>query len=90
MSERTQHWADDPYWTDALNNILQAREDGGRFVTIDLAKIEQKITDGDGPAYRLLEAMKSVFEHESYDGYRGAPRLVLSLLWKLQEMSEEK
>ncbi|MDD5462647.1 MAG: hypothetical protein PHG00_13610 [Methylococcales bacterium] len=85
----TQWWGNDPYWTDALDNISQAREDGGRFVTIDLAKLEDVIYKSDGPAYRLLEAMKSVDEHEGYDGYRGAPRLVLALLWRLQEYTEE-
>ena len=63
-------------------------EDGGRTVTIDMKKIDPHLFEGDGPAYMLLEAMKSVMEHEGYDGYKGAPRLVKALLWKLQELSE--
>lgn len=43
---------------------------------------------GNGPAYKLLDAMQSVKEYERYDGYKGPPRLVLALLWKLQEISE--
>lgn len=86
--ERTIWWGEQRYWTDALDAICLAMEDGGRLVTIDVKKIESHLFDGDGPAYMLLEAMKSVIEHEGYDGYKGAPRLVKALLWKLQEISE--
>lgn len=84
----SEHWGQQLYWTDALDAISEAMQDGGRTVTIDVKKIEQSLYDGDGPAYKLLDAMKSVAEHEGWDGYKGAPRLVLALLWKLQEMSE--
>lgn len=83
-----EHWGQQRYWTDALDAISEAMQDGGRTVTIDVKKIEQSLFDGDGPAYKLFDAMKSVAEHEGWDGYKGAPRLVLALLWKLQEMSE--
>lgn len=84
----SEHWAGQGYWTDALDAISEAVQDGGRTVTIDVKRIERALSDGDGPAYRLLDAMKSVAEHEGLDGYKGAPRLVLALLWKLQEISE--
>lgn len=84
----TKWWGDDPYWTKALDDINQAREDGGKIITIDLSRISEALYHSDGPAYRLLDAMKSVIEHEEYDGFRGAPRLVLALLWRLQEHSE--
>jgi len=44
---------------------------------------------GDSPAYRLMEAMVSVKEHEGWEGYRGAPRLVLALLERLDEISKK-
>lgn len=88
--EETGWWGDDPYWLEALEQIQQAREDGGRIVNIDLAKIEEQLYNGDGPAYRLLNAMQSVIEHEACDGFRGAPRLVLAMLWRLQELSESR
>jgi len=43
---------------------------------------------GDSPAYRLMEAMVSVKEHEGMDNYRGAPRLVLALLERLDVISK--
>lgn len=84
----SEHWGQQRYWTDALDAISEAMQDGGRTVTIDVKKIEQSLFDADGPAYKLLDAMRSVSEHEGWDGYKGAPRLVLAVLWKLQEMSE--
>lgn len=84
----SEYWAQQRYWTDALDAISEAMQDGGRTVTIDVKRIEPVLFAGDGPAFRLLDAMKSVAEHEGWEGYKGAPRLVLALLWKLQEMSE--
>lgn len=84
----SEHWGQQRYWTDALNAISEAMQDGGKIIKIDVKEIESYLYDGDGPAYKLLDAMKSVAEHESWDGHKGAPRLVLALLWKLQEMSE--
>ncbi|MBB4620118.1 hypothetical protein [Sphingomonas abaci] len=87
MSEdrTTPYWAEDPYWVEALERFVQAREAGTQIITIDLNAIEESLFNGDGPAYRLMEAMASVQEHEGYDGYRGAPRLVLALLQHLKE-----
>lgn len=85
----SEWWGNQPYWADALHDISKAMEDGDRVVTIDVKAIESPLFEENGPAMRLMNAMNSVLEHESYDGYRGAPRLVLALLWKLQEMSEQ-
>jgi hypothetical protein len=35
-----------------------------------------------------MEAMVSVKEHEGWEGYRGAPRLILALLERLDEISK--
>lgn len=79
------HWAEDRYWLDALARYQTLREGGTGSITLDLAAIEQVAFDGDGPAYRCLQAMGSVLEHEGDDGYRGAPRLVFALLMRLAE-----
>jgi hypothetical protein len=80
----TRHWADDPYWSEALNRYVDQRR-RGRKITIDLERLESFIYNGDSPAYRLMDAMCSVKEQESEDGYRGAPRLALALLQILGE-----
>jgi len=85
MSGETVHWASDPYWTDAFEDYSRIRESGQGSICVDLQALEAFIYNGDGPAYKLLEAMCSVEEHEGFDGYRGAPRLVLALLAKLNE-----
>jgi hypothetical protein len=59
-----------------------------RRITLDLDAIERALFDGDSPAYRLMEAMVSVKEHEGWEGYRGAPRLILALLERLDEISK--
>lgn len=87
LNERSAWWGGQRYWVESLESISKALEDGGRTVTIDLKKIEHCLFEGDSPAYKLLDAMKSVIEHEGYDGYKGAPRLVMALLWRLQELS---
>ena len=81
------HWAEDPYWLDALKRYQEARERGDTTLCLDLEAIEKIAFDSDGPAYRCLEAMGSVLEHEGLDGYRGAPRLVFALLMRLAERS---
>lgn len=78
-------WGNDAYWTEALDALARARERGADQITIDLKRLDELVYSGDGPAYKLLEAMRSVIEQEGYDGFRGAPRLVLALLWRLQE-----
>jgi hypothetical protein len=59
-----------------------------RRVTLDLDALEHALFEADGPAYRLMEAMVSVKEHEGWDGYHGVPRLVLTLLERLDEISK--
>lgn len=84
-SAMTRHWSKDPYWTKAAERFYELREEGMNQLVIDLDAIDKTLYDGDGPAYRALEAMLSVHEHESMDGFRGAPRIVLALLQILSE-----
>lgn len=88
MSNDSRHWAEDSYWTEALDRFFKAKEAGQRVITLDLDAIEEAIFTGDGPAYRLVAAMASVKEHEGWDGMRGAPRLVLALLQILTEVGQ--
>lgn len=81
----TRHWSEDPYWTAAVERFYQLREQGAQQLIIDLDAIEATLYEGNGPAYRALEAMLSVHEHEGMDGFRGAPRVVLALLQILSE-----
>lgn len=64
---------------------LAARDAGEQTITLNIKAIEEVISNGDGPAYRLMKAMASVIEHEGHEGYRGAPRLTLALLKILEE-----
>jgi hypothetical protein len=77
---REYHWADDSYWTEALDRYVKLRESGTRELTIDLDRLEDLIFDGDGPAYKAMDAMVSVREREGYEGFSGAPRIVFALL----------
>ncbi|OUL88455.1 hypothetical protein CA602_11405 [Paraburkholderia hospita] len=79
-NNREYHRANDPFWTEALDRYLKLRECGTRELTIDLNRLENLIFDGDGPAYKAMDAMVSVREHEGYEGFRGAPRIVCALL----------
>lgn len=85
--EPHSYWANDPYWTDALDAYQRRRAKGLRFLTIDLEAVDKVVFNGGGPAYRLLNAMISVEREESYDGSRGAPRLLLAALVRLAELS---
>lgn len=38
-----------PYWTEALHEMSQAMQDGGRLVTIDVKKIEDQLFMENGP-----------------------------------------
>lgn len=82
-----RHWSEGPYWTEAADRFYELREEGTKQLVIDLDAIDETLYDGDCPAYRALEAMLSVHEHESMDGFRGAPRIVLVLLQILSEQS---
>lgn len=89
MSEiNSRHWAEDPYWAGAADRFYKHREEGAKQLVIDLDAIDETLYDGDSPAYRLLEAMLSVHQHEGMDGFRGAPRLVLALLQILSEQGQ--
>lgn len=90
MSEKIPHWSEDTFWTDALNRYQSLRERGQISISIDLKLLEEIIFSGDGPAYKMVEAMCSVREHEGWDGHKGAPRLVLALLMLLNEQCESK
>lgn len=90
MNDEVLHWSSDTYWTNALEQYYKIRDGGASTLKIDLHALEEKIFDGDSPAYRMVEAMCSVKEHEGWDGYRGAPRLVLALLALLNEQCPSK
>lgn len=83
---RVEHWSHDPYWTDALDEYVAARDAGAESITIDLKALQESVYQGGGPAYRLLDAMRSVWELEDQDGYRGAPRLLLATLMNLSHL----
>lgn len=87
-SINTRHWSKDPYWTEAADRFYELREAGTKQLVIDLDAIDKTLYDGDSPAYRVLDAMLSVHEHESMDGFRGAPRIVLALLQVLSEQGQ--
>ncbi len=88
--EELEHWSESRYWTEALDHFTKLRDGGARRLTLDLREIEKVIYDGDGPAYKLMDAMVSVKEKEGWDGYRGAPRLVLALLVRLNELAAHR
>lgn len=81
-----EHWSHDEYWTDALDEYVERREHGLETITIDLKALQEVVYNGDGPAYRLLDGMRSVWELEDQDGYRGAPRLLLATLIHLSSL----
>lgn len=82
FSRRTaRHWSTVPYWKDAYQELEKVRED--KLIHLDLAAIESQVFGGNSIAYELMEAMVSVWKKESWDGYRGAPRLLLLALAKL-------
>lgn len=77
-----RHWSEDPYWTEALERVPESGT-----LEIDIEKIREVAFRGDGPAYKLMEAMVSVSEQEGMDGCRGAPRVMLALLVRLSELA---
>ncbi|NLX96300.1 MAG: hypothetical protein GXY83_08990 [Rhodopirellula sp.] len=85
----TLHWSQDRYWTEALERLYALREQGVTHLTVNLAAISE-IAFQDDVAYKLMEAMVSVHEHEGWEGYRGAPRLMLALLVRLEELSNSR
>lgn len=87
MTDEPTHWSSDPYWTEALAAWRRLRDRGVRFVTLDLEALEAVMFRGDGPAYRLLQAMLSVEREEGYDGFKGAPRVLLAAIMRMAEVS---
>ena len=87
MSE-TEHWSEDKYWTEALEQLYRLQQSGQTQLVLDLEAISQVAYNGNGPAYKLMHAMISVNEQEGMDGFKGAPRVMLALLIRLAELSE--
>ncbi|KXV68125.1 hypothetical protein AD952_14700 [Acetobacter cerevisiae] len=54
------------------------------------SSIPPVISNRDGPAYRLFDAMVNIKETEGDEGYRGAPRILLAILEHLGEISKQK
>lgn len=84
------YWANDPYWTDALTKNFEFRDKGQKQIVLDREKLSDVAFESDGPAYKLMEAMVSVWEREGMEGFRGAPRVLLAMLVRLEELSEAK
>jgi hypothetical protein len=85
--DENRHWSEDKYWTEALDEYERLRNEGRTTITLDLAAIEKVAYRGDGPAYRLMQAVVSVHELEGEEGFRGAPRVMLASLVRLAELS---
>lgn len=81
----SHHWSEDRYWTEALEQFDQLRNIG--FVELDLFAIQEAAFLENGPAFKLMEAMVSVWQCEASEGYRGAPRILLATLVRLQELT---
>jgi hypothetical protein len=89
MSEQ-KYWVEETYWSDALEQFNQLEQTGcKKQFNIDIKKLLEVIYDDTGPAYKLMEAMVSVHEREREDDYRGAPRVLLALLVRLEELSKK-
>ena len=84
------HWSNDPYWTEALDKYSELQNKGKKQFVIDLEKLIEVAYSGDGPAYKLMNAMVSVKEREAMEGYRGAPRVLLAMLVRLEELSKAR
>ena len=76
------NWTRDPYWQNGSDLLEELRKKDQKIV-IDLSALEKIVYDGDGPAYKLMEAMASIRDTEGDYGYRGAPRVLLALLANL-------
>ncbi len=75
-------WTQDPYWQRGTDLLEDLRENEEKIV-IDLSDLEKCVYDGDGPAYKLMEAMAGIRDTEGDSGFRGAPRVLLALLANL-------
>lgn len=85
MQKEIRHWSEKSLWTNALDRYYARRDSGSRVFEIDMAMVEELLFSADTPAYDFMEAMTSVKTLESWDGYRGAPRLILALIELLHE-----
>jgi hypothetical protein len=86
LDKATPHWSEDRYWTDAQMEYCRLRDSGQSEISLNIAAIERDIYDASSPAYRLMDAMCSVKEHDGHEGFKGAPRLLLSVLPLLSNM----
>ena len=84
--EEIEHWGSQRYWKDAFE-LLQ-KIDEKRLISLDLHAIKARVSHGEWIAYRLMDAMCSVKQHEGMDGYKGAPRLLLRTLALLENYSQ--
>ena len=75
-------WTQDPYWQRGTELLEELRGKEEKIV-IDLSDLEKSVYDGDGPAYKLMEAMAGIRDTEGDSGFRGAPRVLLALLANL-------
>lgn len=82
-------WSEDKYWKDALEDFYAFQDSGGDQINLDLNAIRNVVYNGDGPAYKLMEAMVSEWKTGGMEGHRGAPRILLALLMRLQELSKQ-
>ena len=78
-------WTQDPYWQRGTKLLEELREKEEKIV-IDLSDLEKYVYDGDGPAYKLMEAMAEIRDTEGDSGFRGAPRVLLALLANLNSL----
>jgi hypothetical protein len=86
-SFHSDHWSQNRSWTDALERYQRLRKEGRSEMILDLDAIDDTVFSGGGPAYKLMDAMVSVWKYEGEEGYRGAPRILLALLSQLDELS---
>lgn len=85
--EGVQHWGSEPYWTEAFT--LLDKLEHKRQISLDLQAIRKDIYSGESIAYQLVDAMVSVKKLEGWEGFRGAPRLLLLTLAHLEELSHQ-
>ncbi len=88
--DEIKHWSQDAYWTEALEQVHHLLGKGQTHLVLDLDAISEVAFNGDGPAYKLMDAMVSIKEEEGWDGHKGAPRVMLALLVRLAEVSHQQ
>lgn len=63
---------------------------GKESFTIDVRAVNACAFAGDGPAYKLMNAMASVIRDGGCEGFKWAPRLMLALLPILEGLSKSE